>query len=279
MRLLALFRIGFLDPYPVTITLTHYVRQMRGSGNTHMFAGSDGDFYIIRLGVGVSHARQMLDAAVTAQFMAELGITHTPLRRIEFSGAVADHLRSSGIGPGVSLGTLYLGSQVPGKPALQSVYDYMPARLLEAVDNVKDFWGALCVDAWLNNHRRRHALFARSSLHKPFPGMLGRYTAFMTTRGSGARRDTWLQDSCIYSQRAVYRDVTGLESFERWIRTIRDLPRPSEWLPRVLPEEWLAALGDEARERLHELDRSQGQIERLLVGVRSASPDAFPNWH
>ena len=63
----------------------------------------------------------------------------------------------------------HFGSRFPGDPARNVVYDFLPDSLLEKVENLVDFPGALAFDKWMGNADSRQAIFFRARLKEWLP--------------------------------------------------------------------------------------------------------------
>jgi len=128
------------------------------------------------------------------------------------------------------------------------VYDFLPDTILEKIENLSDFLGALAFDKWTGNADSRQAVFFRARLKEWIPGS-DAHALKMGFRRPDDRQ--WIRlrgphwqfnDSAIqglYFRPAIYRNVRG----NRGLRALahQDCQFPEEIVDQALkaiPPAW-----------------------------------------
>ena len=129
------------------ILARRHIKKMRGGAQSHLLEGDDGCFYVVKFLNNPQHRRILVNEWISSVFLKYLGIATPEVAMVEVS---ADFLREN---PEVylQLGTgrlafetgWHFGSRFPGNPARSVVYDFLPDIILEKVENLIDFPGAL----------------------------------------------------------------------------------------------------------------------------------------
>jgi len=180
------------------------------------------------------------------------------------------------------------GSQFPGDPRTEAVYDYLPDSLLRQVVNVGDFRGALVFDRWVANSDSRQAIFFRRRLREwlpvtePHPTQKG-FIAQMVDHGYAfdgphwAYHDSPLQG--LYCRTMVYEGVRHLGDFEPWLERVRHCPEElCDELLRRIPGEWLEGEEKEYERLLEQLMKRRKKVDRLIEATVGAKRQFFPAW-
>ena len=183
---------------------------------------------------------------------------------------------------------MHFGSKMAVNPDKVAVFDFLPEKLLEKVENRVEFLGALVFDKWVGNADSRQAIFfrARAKSWTPLKGdappRIG-FFAQMIDHGFAFNGPHWeFKDTPLnglYFRTSVYEQATSLDSFQPWLDMVRNFPVEvidAAW--KEIPREWLAEDEDELEKLLEKLLRRRPKVAQLLEEVRRERASAFPNW-
>ncbi|HXP84408.1 MAG TPA: HipA family kinase [Bryobacteraceae bacterium] len=298
------------------IDARRFIRKMRGGAQAHLLEASDGGFYVVKFRNNPQHGRILVNEWIASAFLDYLGLAAPRTALVRVSQLFLDenpevHFQlGSGRAP-VEPGW-HFGSQYPGDPSRTVVYDFLPDTLLDRVENLADFRGALAFDKWMGNADARQSIFFRArlreSLRQPLPGFptahvpsttprLG-FVAQMMDNGFVFEGPHWrlieapLQG--LYFRPLVYRSVRGLADFEPWLSRIRHFPEEVvDRAVKQIPENWLEgnrlesgslesspleSNKDALDKLLNQLLRRRSRVADLIVDSRAARPEHFPEW-
>ena len=129
------------------------------------------------------------------------------------------------------------------------VYDFLPDTILDEIENLSDFLGALAFDKWMGNADSRQVdLFPRAA-EEWIPGSEAHglkmgFVAQMIDNGFVFDGPNWgFRDSAIqglYFRPSVYRNVRGLADFEPWLARIVNFPEEMvDQAVKAIPPVWL----------------------------------------
>ena len=268
------------------------IRKMRGGAQAHLIEAETGDFYVVKFTNNPQHRRILINEWLAGACLRYLQI-HTPDNATveltpEFIGDNPDLYltvgpRRESIPPGI-----HFGSRMSVHPERVAIYDFLPDKLLDKVENMADFLGVLVFDKWVGNADSRQAVFfrARGKKWTPIRGESGTKTGFyaqMIDHGFAFSGSNWeFNDSPLqglYFRTSVYRDVTSLDSFQPWLSMVESFPvevLDQAW--RELPQNWMEDDADRMEAMLERLVKRRGQVGRLLEEVKDKKASAFPNW-
>lgn len=269
------------------------IRKMRGGAQAHLIEADTGDFYVVKFTNNPQHRRILLNEWLAGVFLRHLQI-HTPDNAtVELTPAFIEENpdlyltigpRREAVPPGI-----HFGSRMSVHPDRVAIYDFLPDKLLEKVENMADFLGVLVFDKWVGNADSRQSVFFRARGKKWTPirggegaGKTGFY-AQMIDHGFAFNGSNWqFQDSPLqglYFRTSVYAGVKSLDSFQPWLSMVENFP--SEVLDqawRELPGSWIEDDNEALEQLLERLLKRRGQVTRLLEDVRDKRKSAFPNW-
>jgi hypothetical protein len=183
---------------------------------------------------------------------------------------------------------LHFGSKMAVHPDRVAVFDFLPDKLLEKVENRSEFLGILAFDKWAGNADSRQAVFfrARAKSWTPLKGETPARVGFfaqMIDHGFAFNGPHWrFSDSPLqglYFRTSVYNEVRSLDAFQPWLDMLSNFPIEvidSAW--KEIPNEWLREDGDELEALLESLLKRRAHVPRLLEDIRRERPSAFPNW-
>lgn len=268
------------------------IRKMRGGAQAHLIEGADGAFYVVKFLNNPQHRRILINEWLAAAFLRylQIHVAETALVELtpDFIGENPELYLSIGprresIPPG-----LHFGSKMAVDPNRVAVFDFLPDKLLQKIENRADFLGALVFDKWSGNADSRQAVFfrARTKAWTPLkgetPARIG-FFAQMIDHGYAFNGPHWeFQDSPIqglYFRTSVYDEVRSLDSFQPWLSMVENFPVEvvdSAW--KEIPREWLQ--DDEAalESLLETLLKRRSRVPGLIQDVQRKRGSAFPNW-
>jgi hypothetical protein len=182
----------------------------------------------------------------------------------------------------------HFGSRYPGDPARSVVYDFLPDTILEKVENLEEFRGALAFDKWMGNADSRQAIFFRARLREWLPGSAAHQqrlglVAQMVDNGFAFEGPHWrFPDSPIqglYFRPMVYRAVRGPDDFQPWLDRIVHFPEEVvDQAVKQIPPAWLEGEDDALERLLDRLMARRGRVPDLIEATKGARADPFPGW-
>jgi hypothetical protein len=268
-----------------------FLRKMRGGAQAHLFEASDGHFYVVKFLNNPQHRRILVNEWISAAFLDYLGLSNPPVAMIRISEEFLARTPEAHIQLGQERRTpvagWHFGSRFPGNPERLAVYDFLPDALLDKVENLAEFHGALAFDQWISNADARQAVFFRARVrnlpsHRDHPPRLG-FVAQMMDNGYVFDGPHWrLTDSPIqglYFRPLVYRSVRGMSDFEPWLERIRHFPEEVvDQAVKQIPPAWLEGDGDEFERLLEQLLARRKRVPDLIQACRAGRVDPFPSW-
>lgn len=259
------------------------VRKMRGGAQAHLVEAADGHFYVVKFLNNPQHRRVLTNEWISSAFLKYLGVSTPEPELIRITAEFLEdnpdvHLQAGSERQRPEEGW-HFGSRYPGDPARNIVYDFLPDTLLEKVENLEDFHGALAFDQWMANADSRQAVFFRARLKDwlPLSGShplrLG-FVAQMVDNGYVFNGPQWrLADSPlqgVYFRPAVYRGARSLASFDPWIERIRNFPvEVVDDAVKQIPRTWLEGEEDQLTRLLEQLIQRRKRIADLIERSRT----------
>ncbi|MFL6353693.1 MAG: HipA family kinase [Bryobacteraceae bacterium] len=142
------------------------IRKMRGGAQAHLLEGEDGAFYVVKFMNNPQHRRILINEWLACAFLRYLQI-HVPDTAVieltrEFIERNPDLYLSIGSRREQVLPGLHFGSRLAVHPDRVAVFDFLPDKLLNKIENRVDFLGALVFDKWVANADSRQAVFFRA---------------------------------------------------------------------------------------------------------------------
>ncbi len=268
------------------------IRKMRGGAQAHLLEAADGRFYVVKFLNNPQHRRILVNEWIAATFLRYLGLAAPEVQMIRVSEefvaanpAVEMQLGRERFPPAIGW---HFGSRFPGDPARHVVYDFLPDALLEKVENLADFRGALVFDKWMGNADSRQAIFFRAQIEDWLPPSsapprkLG-FIAQMIDNGFVFEGPHWrFGESAIqglYFRALVYRPVRGLGDFEPWLERIRHFPEEIvDQAVKQIPPAWIEGDEEELERLLERLLARRKRVGDLIEACRQARVSPFPEW-
>lgn len=269
------------------------IRKMRGGAQAHLVEADNGEFYVVKFTNNPQHRRILINEWLAGACLRYLQI-HTPDNAAieltsEFIHEHPDLYLSIGprrelVPPG-----LHFGSRMSVNPDHVAIYDFLPDKLLDKVENLADFLGVLVFDKWVGNADSRQAVFFRARAKKwtPLKGEATGKTGFyaqMIDHGFAFSGSNWeFLDSPLqglYFRTSVYSQVNSLDSFQPWLSMVENFPAEVlDEASRQLPSAWLGEDSEHIDGMMHRLMKRRTFPARLIEEVRDKRASSFPNWH
>jgi hypothetical protein len=265
---------------------------MRGGAQAHLIECDDGSFYVVKFTNNPQHRRILINEWLACAFLRYLQI-HVPETAVveltpEFIEDNPELYLSIGSRRERIPAGQHFGSKMAVHPNRVAVYDFLPDKLLEKIENRVDFLGTLVFDKWVSNADSRQAVFfrARAKTWTPLKGDAPARTGFfaqMIDHGFAFNGPHWeFQDSPIqglYFRTTVYDEVKSMESFQPWVDMVENFPVEvvdSAW--KEIPRAWVDGDEDALEALLERLLKRRSQVKTLVNEMRQKRTAAFPNW-
>lgn len=254
---------------------------MRGGAQSHLMLGADGNAWVVKFRNNPQHLRVLANELLATRLGAAIGLTVPQCDVVEVSAWLIERTpelemqlgggRKERCAPGLQFGSQMVGGLMPGHVA-----DYLPEEQLAEVKNLREFAGALALDKWTCNANGRQALFHRRGREK-------RYSATFIDQGFCFNAGEWRFVDAplrgVYARNAVYREVTGWESFEPWLCRIETFAAEKVWeIAETIPPEWYEGDAAAIEQLAEKLLERRGRVRDLITGFRESSRQPFPNW-
>jgi hypothetical protein len=268
------------------------IRKMRGGAQAHLLEASDSHAYVVKFINNPQHRRILVNEWIASVFLNYLGIASPEAAMVrlseEFLAANPEvHLQLGTRRQSPNAGW-HFGSRYPGDPARTVVYDFLPDAILDTIENLSDFLGALAFDKWMGNADARQAVFFRARLKEWIPGSEAHglkmgFVAQMIDNGFVFDGPNWgFGDSAIqglYFRPSVYRGVRSLADFEPWLARIVNFPEEIvDQAMKAIPPVWLEGEEEALEVLLARLLKRRARVPDLIEDSRRGRVNPFPNW-
>jgi hypothetical protein len=268
------------------------IRKMRGGAQAHLIECDDGGFYVVKFTNNPQHRRILINEWLACAFLRYLQV-HVPETAVvelapEFIADNPELYLSVGSRREPVPAGQHFGSKMAVHPERVAVYDFLPDKLLDKIENRVDFLGTLVFDKWVSNADSRQAVFfrARAKTWTPLKGEAPARTGFfaqMIDHGFAFNGPHWeFQDSPIqglYFRTTVYDEVKSMESFQPWLEMVENFPVEvvdSAW--KEIPRAWIDGDEDALEALLERLLKRRLQVKTLVNETRQKRTASFPNW-
>ncbi len=253
---------------------------MRGGAQSHLMLASDGKLYVVKFQNNPQHTRVLANELLATRLGAAIGLTVPPCDVVEVTDWLIRNtpelnLESKGENRPCQAG-LQFGSQLVGGLMPGQVVDYLPEPLLMETRNLAEFAGILLLDKWTCNVNGRQAVFQKTRRER-------RYRITFIDQGYCFHAGEWrFADSPlrgVFPHNAVYRGVTGWDSFEPWLTRIETIDPAAVWeIAGSVPPEWYGGDLGVLELLMEQLLARRCRLRELIVQFRESSRHPFPNW-
>ncbi len=264
-----------------TLHAVEHIRRMRGGSQSHLMRCSDGNYYVVKFQNNPQHRRVLVNEFLGTSLASLLGLPTTPIAIIDvlddlvrFTPDLCVEMTHSRVPclSGLQFGSLYIGD-----PHHLSTLDLPPHKHTLDVSNLCHFVGMLVFDLWTSNTDGRQVVFRRPNVGAP-------HQVWMIDQGFCFNAGEWnFPDTprrSMYLRKAVYEQVQGIESFEPWLDRLEGTIEMKVLLKiaQDIPPEWYEHDSFALESLLNEVDSRRTVVRKLLLKVKEAIPETFPNW-
>ena len=262
------------------VLAVEHIRRMRGGAQSHLMRCDDGGYYVVKFQNNPQHLRILANEMLGSRVASSLGLPVpradvVEVRR-ELIELTAELVIQLGTGRTPCRPGRQFGSRYPGDPAELPVYDFLPEEQLNQVENLADFAGMVVFDKWTCNTNGRQAVFFQESGRS-------RYHAAPIDHGFCFNAGEWNFPDAplrgLYNRHSVYRQVTGMDSFEPWLGRVERFSRAQLGeIAGTVPPEWYNDEYDKLEELIARLERRRQGVRELIALARDSGRQPFPNW-
>ncbi len=218
-----------------------FMRKMMGGSQSSLISASDGKFYVLKLAGNPQGPYTLFNETFGTILAKSLGLpvpdwspiyvdssfirTNTNLSFESERGFYAAH-------PG-----LHFGSKFVTASGDEEIYEIVPHRWMERVENPQFFTGMLFLDIWTENVDSRQALFIQRSTNRALRVVF--FDNGHMFKGPYAKKALKNGRACLFSHRNVYKRAFEAESAEAWLLRIEGLNERILWaMMEEVPREW-----------------------------------------
>jgi len=260
------------------------LKRLRGGSQPHVMECSDGQYYVVKFQNNPQGLRILANEMLCTLLARELGLPVPGVAIVEMCGCLIhrsnDLVIQHRYGPTPCLPGLCFGSQYVDPSVLMKldnahkVVDMLSDELWSGVDNIPEFAGMMVLDKWTCNTDGRQVVFDRGP-DRP------NYHATMVDNGFCLNAAEWSFPDApsrgLYSRRAVYRGVSGIDAFEPWLSRLEERVNPSILMgvAESVPPEWYGNDTIALLRLLRALDRRRQQVRGLIASTLHKYPGIF----
>ena len=191
---------------------------------------ADDNLYVVKFQNNPQHLRVLANELLATRLAEAVGLTVPVCEVIEVSSWLIANTPDLDMDLGrhreICRAGLQFGSRLVGGLMPGVVQEYLQDDALLEARNVKEFAGILALDKWTGNADGRQAVFTKKAREK-------RYSATFIDQGYCFNAGEWRFSDAplrgVYGRNAVYREVTGWESFEPWLGRIETMAPEKIW--------------------------------------------------
>ncbi len=255
-------------------------RRMRGASDSHLILASDTKPYVVKFVDNPQHKLVPANEWLASHLAVLLGL---PVPRVALVDVSDDFVHrnptlTNGEGSseqpyaaGVQFGSEFVGGLLPGRTV-----EYIYPAQVPFISNRHDFFGVLAFDRWTCNNDARQVVFVSKSRSKNLK-------AYFVDHGNCFGSSDWRLEQpamqSLYRRRSVYSDVTGLHSFEPWLKLLGTLNIDLLWQGFAdMPSAWYKDSPIHPERLIQALDKRRHVVPDLLTSLARAWPEDFPQW-
>ena len=264
----------------MAVLAVQQIRRMRGGAQGQLMLGADGHAYVVKFQNNPQHLRVLANELMATKLAGALGLSAPACDVVEVTDWLVENTaeldvdfgsRRERCRSGHCFGSRLVGGLMPGHRV-----DYLPEEQLAEVRNLEEFAGILTLDKWTCNTNGRQAVFSRKGREKRYTATFIDY-GYCFNAGEWVYRDSPLRG--VYARNAVYRGVTGWESFEPWLSRVETLAEETVWaIAETVPPEWYEGDTSVMEALMEQLLKRRSRVRELIDGFRESSREPFPNW-
>ncbi len=222
------------------------VRRLRGKSQACLIKGKDNLFYVAKFAGNPKGNLSLINEWIACRILQQLGVSTPSVRLLQLNSEIQQReqfhfVRGCQVFP--VEGELHLGSPLPCDPNEQTIWDFLPRRLLPRVTNLEDFAITFVFDLWTQKKTRRQAVFVRVGSSPYFRAYMIDHSSSFTSAESGmlSQRDTLAVCSPgIYFDEKLYALLSMDYLCKKAAEAIENLPSMQVCVESV-PKAWLTA--------------------------------------
>lgn len=264
----------------MAVLAVQHIRRMRGGAQGQLMLGADARLYVVKFQNNPQHTRVLANEFLASRLARAVGLTTPEVELVEVSNWLIENTPELEMdlgrarvrcAPGLQFGSRFVGGLMPGQ-----VVDFLPEEQLMEIRNLDEFAGILALDKWTANANGRQAVFARKQRER-------RYHAVFIDFGYCFHAGDWrFEDSPlrgVYYRNAVYRPITGWDSFEPWLTRLETLAADAVWeAANEIPPEWFGGDIAQVEQLVEKLLARRSRIRELIESFGKSDREPFPQW-
>jgi hypothetical protein len=253
---------------------------MRGGCQSSLIGASDGNFYVLKLANNPQGPNIVFNEAFGSILSHHLGLPVPEWCPIHVSSSfIAMNLDPRSMptaGVHTQSAGLHFGSKFVIGSKGDEVYEIVPERWMQRVQNPHLFVGMLLLDIWTENVDRRQALFIERPANRLLEVVFLDHGHMF--RGPNGNKRLKNASACLYYHRNIYCRAFEPRNVEAWLSRIEALTEtmlrnlmermPGEWHSRTFERDTIELL---MRNQQRLRQRAKGVTEELLNDERFSS--------
>jgi len=144
------------------VKISRIVCRLRAGSQAQFVQAEDGHLYAAKFCGNPQGNRTLINECVSSSLLGHLHVSAPFLRILELPPDLPGHeelyfqVKGERVRP---QGILHLGSQCPVNPDQKPIFDFLPNRLLENVQNLSEFATMYVFDQWVGQADKRQAIY------------------------------------------------------------------------------------------------------------------------
>ena len=238
---------------PNEIVADVFFRRMRGSSQCLLIGASDGKVYVLKPTDSTEGSNIAFNESFGSILAGSLGLPVPRWRPVQMTSTFIRESKSRFITerafdeprPGLHFGSAFAAGSLDDE-----VYEIVPERWMERVDNPGFFAGALILDIWAESVDRRQAFFVRRSGRRVVDSLF--FNCAQLFGGLNGNKKQENPEMCLYYHRSIYRGAFRSSQVGEWLSQIEEMDKerlkallggvPREWRNEALDSNAIALL-------------------------------------